>query len=49
MGSRVLDDKHVLDWDEEDVQEWFAGLGYPQYQQELRGNPSPSPILSTAG
>ncbi|KAF8661324.1 hypothetical protein AX16_001420 [Volvariella volvacea WC 439] len=29
-------DKHVLDWDERDVQNWLASKGYPQYEGSIR-------------
>lgn len=30
-------DRHILDWDESDVQSWFSSLGYPQYERQIRG------------
>ncbi|KAF8909335.1 hypothetical protein CPB84DRAFT_1507947 [Gymnopilus junonius] len=36
MGSRGLEDKHVLDWDEDDVHHWFSELGYSQYGREIK-------------
>ena len=32
--------KHILDWDESDVHEWFKGLGYPQYEAQIKGTPN---------
>ncbi|KAF9531738.1 hypothetical protein CPB83DRAFT_891622 [Crepidotus variabilis] len=29
--------KHVAEWDEGDVQQWFTSLGYPQYDRLLQG------------
>lgn len=30
-------ERHILDWDEDDVQNWLSGLGYPQYESQIRG------------
>lgn len=30
-------ERHILDWDEGDVQNWLASLGYPQYESQIRG------------
>jgi hypothetical protein len=32
--------KHILDWDESDVHEWFRSLGYPQYEAQIKGTPN---------
>ncbi|KAF9563946.1 hypothetical protein CPC08DRAFT_685900 [Agrocybe pediades] len=29
-------DRHILDWDETDVQSWLSSLGYPQYEHQIR-------------
>lgn len=34
---------HILEWDESDVHNWFSSLGYPHYENQLRGL---SPSLS---
>jgi hypothetical protein len=31
--------KHILDWDESDVHQWFRHLGYPQYEAQIKGIP----------
>ncbi|TRM60727.1 hypothetical protein BD626DRAFT_549464 [Schizophyllum amplum] len=31
-------DRHILDWDETDVQAWLKSLGYPQYETQIREN-----------
>lgn len=28
--------KHILDWDESDVHQWFRHLGCPQYETQIR-------------
>ncbi|KAH9479494.1 Sexual differentiation protein ste4 [Psilocybe cubensis] len=29
-------DKHILDWDESDVYQWFSSLGYSQYGEQIK-------------
>ncbi|KAF9462929.1 hypothetical protein BDZ94DRAFT_1219040 [Collybia nuda] len=29
-------DRHILEWDETDVHNWFSSLGYPQYENQIR-------------
>jgi hypothetical protein len=38
-------DRHILDWDESDVHNWFSTLGYPQYERQIRGSVLPIPTL----
>lgn len=40
--------KHILDWDESDVQQWFKGLGYPQYEAQIKGMPNFKSIYSAS-
>jgi hypothetical protein len=40
-------DKHILEWDEDDVHAWFAHLGYPQYQSQIRGKHSSLSTIDT--
>jgi len=35
----LVTNKHILDWDESDVHQWFTSLGYPQYETEIKGVP----------
>jgi len=30
-------DKYLLDWDESDVHQWLSGLGFSQYESQVRG------------
>jgi len=36
----VNGDRSILDWDEEQVQGWLSKLGFPQYHQQIKGEPS---------
>jgi protein STE50 len=39
MDLGVLpNNKHILDWDESDVHQWFRSLGYPQYEAQVKGS-----------
>ncbi|KAF8817501.1 hypothetical protein BYT27DRAFT_7074375 [Phlegmacium glaucopus] len=35
MDGQVAE-RHILDWDESDVQNWLSSLGYPQYESQIR-------------
>ncbi|KAF8817502.1 hypothetical protein BYT27DRAFT_7247376 [Phlegmacium glaucopus] len=35
LGGLVTN-KHILDWDESDVHQWFTSLGYPQYEIQIK-------------
>jgi hypothetical protein len=30
-------DLNIMEWDENDVQSWFAHLGFPQYETQIKG------------
>jgi protein STE50 len=30
--------KHILDWDESDVHQWFRSIGYPQYEAQVKAH-----------
>lgn len=32
-----MGDRNILEWDETDVQNWLASLGYPQYESQILG------------
>lgn len=34
---RNTTDKHILDWEEEDVHLWFSTLGFSQYEGQIKG------------
>ena len=34
----VEHDKEILQWDENDVQAWLKSIGFPQYEQQIRGS-----------
>ena len=34
----------ILDWDENDVHIWLSKLGFPQYEQQVRGTSPPSSV-----
>lgn len=39
MDLGVLpNNKHILDWDESDVHQWFMSIGYPQYEAQVKGS-----------
>ncbi|KAF9078195.1 hypothetical protein BDP27DRAFT_1207910 [Rhodocollybia butyracea] len=35
MNSPTFD-RSIFDWDEDDVQNWLTGLGYPQYESQIK-------------
>ena len=36
---------NILDWDENDVHNWLTKLGFPQYEQQVKGASSRSSLL----
>lgn len=32
----LVTNKHIFDWDESDVHQWFTSLGFPQYETQVR-------------
>lgn len=47
LGALVAN-KHILDWDEADVHQWFRSLGYPQYEAQIKGTPKFKSIYSAS-
>lgn len=42
MDAAAIDEKSILEWEEETVAAWFGELGYPQYKENVIGA---SPVL----